>query len=75
MKLVPNWRAVLRRAWSVWILAAMVILSGLEAAASLLSADMLGLPPDVYAAVVGVLSAAAVLARLIAQTGLQGADR
>ncbi|MBL3571373.1 hypothetical protein BV509_20335 [Rhodovulum sulfidophilum] len=75
MKLVPNWRAVLRRAWSVWILAAMVILSGLEAAASLLSADMLGLPPDVYAAAVGLLSAAAVLARLIAQTGLEGADR
>ncbi|RBO54076.1 hypothetical protein DSD19_06340 [Rhodovulum sp. BSW8] len=70
MKLVPNWRAVLRRAWSVWILAAMVILSGLEAAASLVSADMLGLSPEVYASAVGLLSAAAMLARVIAQTGL-----
>ncbi|MBL3570664.1 hypothetical protein BV509_02450 [Rhodovulum sulfidophilum] len=74
MKLVPNWRAVLRRAWSVWILAAMVILSGLEAASALVSADMLGLSPEVYASAVGLLSAAAMLARVIAQTGLEEDD-
>lgn len=69
MKLAPNWRAVLRRAWSVRLMIAAAILSGIEVALPLLD-GLLPIPTGVFAALSGVTVAGAFMARLAAQKGL-----
>uniref|UniRef100_E6VGI7 Uncharacterized protein n=1 Tax=Rhodopseudomonas palustris (strain DX-1) TaxID=652103 RepID=E6VGI7_RHOPX len=68
--LIDDWRYVLRRAWSVRLMAFAVVLQGLEAAISIMTA--LGivpqfLPGGVFAALGGIVTAAAFVARFLAQ--------
>lgn len=58
MQLIPNWREVLTKAWSVRLIVVAAVLTGLEAIAPSLS-----LPPVVLFGVV----VAAFVARLLAQ--------
>lgn len=65
-RLLPNWRAVLLKAWSVrWIVVAGV----LSAAEVLLTAfpDVLGLPRGVLAGATGVVTMLALIARFCVQ--------
>lgn len=73
MRLVPNWRAVLRRAWSVHLLLLAAVLSGLEAALPLL-APYLPIPDRLFAVLTGLTVGAALFARFIAQKGVSHAD-
>lgn len=63
MQLVSNWRAILKRAWSVWLMA----LAGLGEAASIGFVLLVGYAPLWLSILVLVLIAAGVPARIIAQ--------
>lgn len=71
MNLVSNWRRVLRRAWSIRLMILAGILSGLEVIFSLPDiAERLDWPQGIFAALSGLTTAAAFVARLIAQSGV-----
>jgi hypothetical protein len=67
MTLNPEWRAILKRAWSIRFMALAAILSGLEVAVPILFVD---LPRNLFALLSFVSVAAAFVARLVAQKGL-----
>lgn len=71
MKLVANWRAVLTRAWSVRLMALAFVLTALEVALPLLD-GMLPIPPYTFAALSGLATAGAFVARLVAQNNVSG---
>ena len=65
MKLLPDWKDVLNRAWSVKFLALAALVSGCEVVLQVAGASIL--PPGVAPALIGVLSALGILARVLAQ--------
>ena len=67
MTLLPDWQDILRRAWSVRLIALAFALTVAEVALSLLSPGALGLPPGTFALLSGLASAGAFVARLLAQ--------
>lgn len=69
MHLAPNWRAVLRRAWSIRLILLAGLLSGGEVALPLLG-DALPVPPGVFAGLSFLFTAGAFVARLVAQKGV-----
>lgn len=64
MNLLPDWRDILKRAWSVRLIVLAAVLSGIEAVMPMF-AD--AFPRGVFAAASGVVTAAALLARVLAQ--------
>ena len=66
MRLSHDWRRVLRRAWSVRLMALAVLLTGLEVALPFLG-DWI--PPGRLGLLAGLVSAAALPARFVAQKG------
>jgi hypothetical protein len=66
MMLVANWREVLRHAWSIRLTLVAAVLSGLEVAQPLV-AGLLPIPPIMFAGLAALISAAAFVARLVAQ--------
>jgi len=66
MRIVANWRRVLRRAWSIRLLVIAGVLSGAEVALPIID-GVLPVPPGVFAALSGIITAAAFVARLTAQ--------
>lgn len=71
MRLVLNWRAVLTRAWSVRLMALAFILTVAEVALPLLD-GYLPIPPYTFAALSGLATAGAFVARLVAQNNVSG---
>lgn len=69
MKPIANWRAVLRRAWSIRLMIAAGVLSGAEVALPLLD-GLVPVAPGTFAALSGLVTAGAFVARLIAQKDL-----
>ncbi|WP_271896340.1 hypothetical protein [Candidatus Phyllobacterium onerii] len=69
MKLVPNWRAVLRYAWSVRLMLLAGLLSGIEAVLPLVG-GLLPIPPRTFALLTFFAVVAAVYARFVVQKGL-----
>lgn len=67
MTFVRNWRTVLARAWSVRLTVLAAILSGLEVTFSLVTPELLGIQPGLFASLAGLASAAALVARLLVQ--------
>ena len=67
MVLIANWRAVLRRAWSVRLIVLAAALSGLEVALPLFDTQI---PQGLFAAISALVTALALIARFIAQKGL-----
>lgn len=63
--LIPEWKDVLKRAWSVKFLTLAAVLSGCETIMQLGGSAFL--PQWVVPAVVGLLSALGILARVLAQ--------
>lgn len=66
MKLLSNWRRVLRYAWSIRLLVLAGLLSGAEVALPFLD-GYLPIPPRIFAALAGLATAAAFVARIVAQ--------
>ena len=72
MMLIPNWRDVLRRAWSIRLILLAAFFSGLEVALGIWGGG--SIPPGTFAALSGLVSAVAFVSRLIAQKGITNAD-
>lgn len=70
MKLIPDWRDVLKKAWSLRLMALAGLLSGLEVAMPYLD-GILPIPTGIFAALSGLIVAAAFVSRLIAQSSLR----
>ena len=70
MKLVDEWNWLVRKAWSVRLIMLAGVLSGLEVCFSVLSAYQVQttIPPGVFAALAGLVSFAALIARFVAQS-------
>jgi len=69
MQLLSNWKEVLTRAWSVRLLGLASILSGLEVAFPYLE-GVFPVPQGLFGALAGLCSAAALVARILAQGNL-----
>ena len=67
MKLIADWRSILRKAWSIRLMLLAGLLSGAEVILPLF-AD--GIPRHLFAALSMITIAGAFVARLIAQKGL-----
>lgn len=65
MKLLPDWTEVLHKAWSIKFMLVVAILSGCESILRTYGAAVL--PDGVASAIVGVVAALGILARLLAQ--------
>lgn len=71
MKLISNWKTVLGGSWSMWfIFASLVSTAGLFL--SMVSPELIGWPPLVFAATSALLQTLAIPARLILQGKLSG---
>ncbi len=66
MTLLPNWRDVLRNAWSIKFMLLAALMSGAEVVMSILQPSNT-LPPGVFAALAGVVTSVALVTRLLAQ--------
>jgi hypothetical protein len=72
MALHPDWKRILRHAWSIRLIALAGILSALDAAWPYLP-SVIQAPPWVFAAGAGFVSCGAIVARLVAQARLSRA--
>lgn len=68
MNLTPDWRRVLARAWSIRLILLAAILSGAEVAMMFWVPDW---PAGLLAAVSGLVSAAALVSRILAQSNME----
>ncbi len=76
MKLVADWRRVLKRAWSIRLMILAGLLSGIEVILSLPDIALyLDWPQGIFAAASGLATMAAFVARLLAQNGVSDADQ
>ncbi len=71
LRLIDNWKAVLTRAWSVWLIGAAAILSGLEIVLPMFEMS-LPFERGTIAAISGVITGLAFIARLVAQKSISG---
>lgn len=71
MRLVWNWRSVLRHAWSIRLLIVAGALSGAEVALPLVD-GLLPIPRGVFAILSFLATAGAFVARLVAQQSVSG---
>jgi hypothetical protein len=67
MNLIPDWKIVLKKAWSVRLMLLAGVLSAVEVVLPLFAYD---LPRGVFAALSGVVVMSAFVARLMAQKDL-----
>lgn len=67
MALKPNWKTLLRKAWSIRLAAIAALLSGCEVVLPLYSDSI---PRNLFAALSGLVTVGAIVARVISQTGL-----
>jgi len=69
MRIVPDWKWVLLKSWSARLLALASVLSALEVVAQVMIAFEYdaGIPPGLLAALAGLVTLAALPARILAQ--------
>lgn len=74
LTLIENWRAVLKHAWSVRLILLAAVLSGLEVAMQVVIAFgvQVPVPSGLFAALAGLVSFAACLARFFVQQKVSG---
>ncbi len=68
MKLIDDWKKILKKAWSIRLLVIASLLSGVEIIIPLLVDSF---PKGVFAALSFVFTAAAFIARIVAQKGFE----
>lgn len=71
MRLAPDWRKVLRHAWSLRLIVLAALLSGAEVALPFMG-ELVPVPPRIFAALSFVTVAGAFIARLVAQQSISG---
>ena len=71
MRLIPDWRLVLRYGWSVRLIVLAGVLTGLEAVLPLLP-DFLPIPPRFFAVLTFVVVMGALVSRFVAQRKISG---
>lgn len=69
MALIPEWRAVLRRAWSIRLIVLAVLFSAAEIAVPLVLPGLV--PPLVFAALSALASVGALVSRVMLQKDLR----
>lgn len=69
MKLLSDWKEILTGAWSVRLLMLAAVISVLPVFVSLVSADILGIDPLIFACIAAFLNLIAIPARLMVQPG------
>lgn len=69
IRLLPNWRKVIVRAWSVRLMVLAFILTALEIALPLMD-GYLPIPQMTFAVLAGLATAGAFVARLVAQKNM-----
>lgn len=75
MKLLADWKSVLIKAWSVRFIILAGFLSGIEVALQILEPAVAdSMPKGVFASLSGLATAAALVARVIAQNGIENGD-
>lgn len=73
MKLVWNWKRVLKHAWSIRFIVIAGLLSGAEIALPLIR-EAIAVPAGLFAGLSFAATAGAFIARLVAQESVSGAD-
>ena len=66
MKLTDNWREILQRAWSIRLIVLAGLLSGVEVLLGIF-ADSPPIPRGTFAAISGIVTMGAFVARIVAQ--------
>jgi hypothetical protein len=69
VRLIPNWKDVLIYGWNARLIALAAALTGLEVAVPYLD-NLVPIPQGLFSALAGLCSAAALVARVIAQKGI-----
>ncbi|WP_254436575.1 hypothetical protein [Ruegeria arenilitoris] len=67
MKLTHNWKTTLTSVWSVRLLILTAVISVLPVFVSLVSPDLLGLDPLVFAGIAALVNLIAITARILVQ--------
>lgn len=70
MNLRDDWKNIVKKAWSVRLMLLAALLSGVEVCLSFLG-GIPGITQGVFAAIAGLVSMAALAARLVAQQSMQ----
>jgi uncharacterized membrane protein HdeD (DUF308 family) len=74
VQLKEDWKTVATRAWSMWLMGASFVLSGLEVVIQVLVAFTITppfVPPGLFAILAGVVTVLAMGARLLVQSDVQ----
>lgn len=74
MKLNPDWKRILTRAWSIRLIALAGVLSGIEVILPFLG-DALPIPAGSFAALSVFITTSAFIARIISQKDFHDADQ
>lgn len=69
MSLHPDWKLIIKKAWSFRLIAIAALLSGLETVLPMFEASF---PKGIFSAASGVVTAVALLARVVAQKDMNG---
>lgn len=73
MRLASDWRRIMRKAWSIRLIAMAGILSGMEIVMPMLD-GIITVPRGIFAALCGIVTCAALVMRLIAQRSMSDGD-
>lgn len=71
IKIIPNWKSILKHAWSIRLMLLAGLLSGIEVALPFFVDDF---PKGVAAGLSLAVTFAALISRLVAQQGITNAD-
>lgn len=75
MTLIPDWKEVVRKAWSIKFMALAALLSGAEVVLQILEPTLSeSLPRGLFAALAGLVTAGALVVRVMAQNEVQPND-
>lgn len=76
MKLLPDWKSILTKAWSVKFMVLAALLSGCEVVIPMLE-PVIGemLPKGMFAALSGVVTAGALVSRVLMQNEVEDATK
>ena len=74
LRLVDDWKRLMRRAWSVRLIGISILLSGVEVGvqAAIALGAKVPIPPGSFAVLAAAVSVAAGVARLVAQPTMRG---
>ncbi|OHD24087.1 MAG: hypothetical protein A2Y38_14720 [Spirochaetes bacterium GWB1_59_5] len=75
MTLLTDWKSILTKAWSVRFIILAGLLSGIEVALQIIEPTVADtMPKGVFASLSGLATAAALVARVIAQNGVENGE-